>query len=99
MIRHVAVFRFREGVTPEQKEEAVRRLNSLVDSVPSVRQYTAGLDLGRNPKNWEMCLVAEFDDEAGMEEYFSHPAHDEVASFIDGVVTESNITARVQFRY
>ncbi len=96
MIRHVAMFRWREGVTDDQKVAARDALAALKQQVPSVVEYTVGFDIRRNPNNWDMVLVADFDDVAGLEAYFAHPVMN-AASDLVASVTQKEITARVQF--
>jgi quinol monooxygenase YgiN len=98
MLRHVAMFKWREGVTDEQKAAARDALAALKQEVPSVVEYTVGFDIGRNPNNWDMVLVADFDDVAGLEAYFAHPVMN-AASDLVASVTQKEITARVQFLF
>jgi hypothetical protein len=98
MIRHVAMFQWREGTSEEQRKEARDGLASLKERCPTVADYTVGFDIGRNPRNWDMVLVADFDDVGALESYFNHPAHNEVAAMVDEA-TQPDITARVQFEY
>lgn len=98
MIRHVAMFRFKPGITQEQREAARDALASNAVHCPTVRAYTVGLDLGRKPANWDMVLVADFDDREGLEAYSNHPHHNKIAKLNDAV-TQSDISARVQFEF
>jgi quinol monooxygenase YgiN len=96
MIRHVAMFRFKPEVTTGQRTAARDALASNKAHCPTVREYTVGLDLDRNPNNWDMVLVGDFDDLAALEAYFTHPHHNEVSDQIDAL-TYAEQTARVQF--
>ena len=97
MIRHVAMFKWREGVAEEQKAAARDSLAALKESVPSVVEYTVGFDIERNPNNWDMVLVADFEDVAGLEAYFAHPVMNQASDLVASV-TQKEITARVQFK-
>lgn len=98
MLRHVAMFRWRDDVSDEQKKAARDALAALKQQVPSVVEYTVGFDIRRNPNNWDMVLVADFEDVAGLESYFAHPVMN-AASDLVASVTQKEITARVQFEY
>jgi quinol monooxygenase YgiN len=98
MLRHVAMFRWKDGVSDEQKQAARGALAALKQEVPSVVEYTVGFDIRRNPNNWDMVLVADFHDVAGLESYFAHPIMN-AASDLVASVTQKEITARVQFEY
>jgi quinol monooxygenase YgiN len=96
MLRHVAMFKWRDTTTDVQKEEARDALAALEGQVPTLRKMTVGHDIGRNPNNWDMVLVADFDDVEGLEAYFAHPVMN-AASDLVASVTKKEITARVQF--
>ena len=98
MLRHVAMFRWKDGVTDEQKQAAREALAALKEQVPSVVEYTVGFDIRRNPNNWDMVLVADFEDQDGLESYFAHPVMN-AASDLVASVTQKEITARVQFLF
>jgi quinol monooxygenase YgiN len=96
MLRHVAMFRWKDEVTDAQKTAARDALANLQGQVPTLREMTVGFDIRRNPNNWDMVLVADFDDVAGLEAYFAHPVMN-AASDLVASVTQKEITARVQF--
>ena len=98
MLRHVAMFKWREDTTEDQKVAARDALAALKKQVPSVVEYTVGFDIRRNPNNWDMVLVADFRDQDGLESYFAHPVMN-AASDLVASVTQKEITARVQFLY
>jgi quinol monooxygenase YgiN len=98
MLRHVAMFRWQDGVSDDQKRAARDALAALKQEVPSVVEYTVGFDIRRNPNNWDMVLVADFEDVAGLESYFAHPVMN-AASDLVASVTQKEITARVQFEF
>lgn len=79
MIRHIAVFRWAEGTTPEQIDVVARALRALPDQIPSVRSYDVGPDLAIGEGRWDFALSATFDDVAGYQAYVDHPAHRAVA--------------------
>jgi hypothetical protein len=80
MLRHVAVFRWNEGTTPEQVEELAAALRALPAEVPSIRSYEVGSDLVLGEGRWDFAVVAQFDDAAGYQAYVDHPAHQAVAT-------------------
>lgn len=98
VLRHVAMFKWRDGVSEEQKVTARDALAALKEQVPSVVEYTVGFNVRDNPNNWDMVLVADFEDVAGLESYFAHPVMN-AASDLVASVTQKEITARVQFEF
>ncbi|MDH3189930.1 MAG: Dabb family protein, partial [Acidimicrobiia bacterium] len=61
--RHVMMMRFKEGTTPEQARSALDGLGTMPDLVPGILRYEFGLDLGINPENPDLILVADFASE------------------------------------
>lgn len=78
MIRHVAVFRWVDGATPEQIAAVHAGLAALPAQVPSIRAYTHGPDLRLGEGRWDYAVVGDFADAEGYQTYLDHPAHDEV---------------------
>jgi hypothetical protein len=92
------MFKWKDGVTDEQKVAARDSLANLKGVVPSIIDYTVGFDIERNPNNWDMVLVGDFADVAALEEYFAHPVMN-AASDLVASVTQKEITARVQINF
>ncbi len=82
MLRHVAVFRWNEGTTPEQVEELAAALRALPAEVPTIRSYEVGSDLGLGDGRWDFAVVAQFDDAEGYQAYVDHPAHQAATDLI-----------------
>ena len=98
MLRHVAMFKWRDGVSDEEKVKARDSLANLKTAVPSVVEYTVGFNVRPVPTNWDMVLVADFEDVAGLEAYFAHPVMTAASDYVASV-TQKEITARVQFHF
>ena len=46
---------------------------------------TAGGNVLALGQNWDLALVADFDDEDGLNAYLVHPAHEAAAAYIGSV--------------
>jgi hypothetical protein len=95
MLRHVAMFRWREDATDDQKRAARDAAAGMLGKVPTLRAITVGHDIRRNPNNWDMVLVADFEDVKALESYFAHPVMQATSDLIASV-TKKELTARVQ---
>jgi hypothetical protein len=93
-VRHVVLLQWKETATDAKKEAAIEALRSLTGAVPGMRSYTAGLDLGVAGTH-DAALVADFDDEASLKEYMSHPRH--VAVINDHLAEIMASSARCQY--
>ena len=88
MVKHIVMWKFHSNVSENDKEEMVARLKSLTDSVPQLRKITAGLDLSRKERSWDIALYSEFDSIDDLHAYAVHPEHIKVAEFIKTLASE-----------
>lgn len=79
MIRHVALFRWIEGTTPEQVAAVVEALEALPAAIPTLRTYAVGPDLALGEDRWDFAVIASFEDARGYHAYVDHPEHRRVA--------------------
>ncbi len=75
MVRHIAVFRWREGTPPEAIAEAKRRLDALPALIAEIRGFACGPDIGGADGHWDFAVAADFDDLAGYQVYARHADH------------------------
>ena len=90
-LRHVVAFRMAAADAADRAAhaaEAARRLNALVGVVPTLRAMSAGANVLFPDQNWDLVLVADFDDQDGLDAYQVHPAHQEVVGFVRSVVAD-----------
>jgi hypothetical protein len=95
MIRHIVLLTLRSDAPPGSAGAIVEALKGLSSSVPSIRDYQAGVDLRIVPGNASVAATATFDDEAGFLAYRDHPAHRAVIEQYIDPVRESR--AAIQF--
>ena len=86
MIRHIVMFTL-SATDAAQREsdiaEVRARLDALVGVVPGLRSISFEPDLGLiEAGHWDAALVSEHDDNAALEAYQAHPAHQEAGAFI-----------------
>ena len=95
MLRHVVLFRWREGTTDQEVDAVVAGLAALPRLVPSLRRYRFGPDLRVSEGAWDFAVVADVDDLDGFLSYRDHPAHQAVLHEL--VVPRLGERAAVQF--
>jgi hypothetical protein len=78
VFRHVVMFKFRDDATEEQRRAVSAGLAGLPSSIPGVRAFAFGPDAGVAADNYDLAVVAEFDDEAAYREYAGHEEHQRV---------------------
>lgn len=83
MIRHVVMFRWKDGVDDAHVEATRRALSALPGLIPQIVTYSYGADLGTAPNTLDFAVTAQF---ASIEDYVvyrDHPDHQAfVATFV-----------------
>ena len=89
MFRHVALFRFTDESTPEQRQAMIDALQTLPARIAELRAYDVTLDAGLADGNWHASVVADFDDERGWRTYTADPEHQRIlAELIRPIMAE-----------
>ena len=84
MLRHVVVFRWKDGTSSAEVDAIVAALRTLPGQIPELRAYDVGGDEGLVPGNADFAVVADVDDAEAWATYRDHPAHRRV---IDELIT------------
>ena len=94
-VRHVVLFRWKDGVTAEHIDGARRSLAALPGLIPQIGSYVFGSNLGINPGTFDFAVIAEFASEADYLVYRDHPDHKAfIAAYTADFVSER---AAIQF--
>jgi hypothetical protein len=72
---HVFGFHWRPEATEALKERATRDLRAFQGVIPGLLQTHVGENLSPRSKGYTYCGVMEFTDQAALETYVIHPAH------------------------
>jgi hypothetical protein len=78
MFRHVVMMRFTPESSPAQRAAITDGLEKLPGLIPELRNYSIGSDARVNEGNFDMVVVADFDDVDGYFVYRDHPDHQAV---------------------
>lgn len=71
---HVAVFRWVPGKAPDV-EALSRELDEFVASLPGIRSYACGPDVGIRDGSVDFAVSATFETEEDVRRYLSDPTH------------------------
>jgi hypothetical protein len=86
MIRHVVLWRLKEGVEGRPRSESAKlikaQLEALPALVPEIRRLEVGEDVLKEEASWDLCLVVDFDDLEALRRYQDHPEHKKVAELV-----------------
>jgi hypothetical protein len=94
MLKHVVCWKIADADSAEGQAKIasiVAGLNSLVAVVPSIRSLSVGPTVVTGPNHWNLGLIVDFDDEAGLEAYQVHPEHQKVGAHIRSLVSQQAV--------
>ena len=75
MLRHVVMFKLRDGVGEDGRSEAVAALSGLRDTVPDIRSLTVAPSALDGGTGYHLVLEADFDDVEAFQRYVQHESH------------------------
>lgn len=75
MIRHIALFRFKEEAPTDTRQSLEEGLFQIAQTISVISSYEYGGDLGLREGNFDFGVVADFADAADFENYVNHPDH------------------------
>ena len=95
MIRHVAVFRFKDGVTEATIDDIDATLATLPSIIPEIISFSSGRNANVTDGAWDYAVVADFASPEDYLIYAANPQHvDMVQNIVGPLVLE---TSRTQF--
>lgn len=88
MIRHIVMWKFREG---EQENMLLfrERLLALKGQIPEIRSMEVGINVNPSERSYDAVLVADFDSLEALEAYSVNPLHQAVSDFCKTIRTGS----------
>ncbi len=76
-LRHVVIFKFKDGTTPEQIKEIEDAFRALPSKVPEILDFEWGTNNSpeHHAQGFTHCFFLTFRDAAARAVYLPHPAH------------------------
>jgi heme-degrading monooxygenase HmoA len=86
MLKHVVLFKFKEGTTPEKIKEVEQAFASLPGKIDIIKGFEAGTNVSieNRSEGFTHCFVVSFSSEADRSAYLDHPAHKEFGKSLGG---------------
>jgi hypothetical protein len=75
MFRHVVMLRWTSEAATAERLAVQAGLATLPGLIPAIRNYEVGIDAGINEGNFDLVIVADFDDVDGYLAYRDDPDH------------------------
>lgn len=96
MLVHIVMFQFKE----ENKSENLVRVKAMLEALPqkieTLKSMEVGIDISKSERSFDLILVSTFEDQAGLDIYVPHSAHQEVVSVIKEVTSLSKVVDYIQ---
>jgi quinol monooxygenase YgiN len=91
MLRHIITWKLAAVTSAEKLENSAAiaaALQGLVPLIPEIRSLTVASNVVSLDANWDLVLVADYDDEAALRTYIDHPEHQRVVGIIRPLVAQ-----------
>jgi len=75
MLKHVVLFKFKEGTTPEKIKEVEQAFAALPGKIDVIKGFEAGTNVSveNHSEGFTHCFVVTFANEAGLDAYMNNP--------------------------
>ena len=84
MIRHIVFFKLKNR-SPESVAEAADMLRSMEGKIEQVKTLEIGTDILRSERSFDIALTATVDTLDDLQAYTTHPVHQKIIEYINGV--------------
>jgi hypothetical protein len=82
MFIHMFAFRWKPGVTDEQKQNVVTEIRKLQGQIPGLLETSVGLNVSPRGQGYGLGGVMKFADQAALDAYGPHPVHQKLLSWL-----------------
>ena len=84
VLRHVVLFKFKEGTTKDQIKEVETAFAALPSKIDTIRDFEWGTDVSPEGKSkgFTHCFFVTFADEKGRDVYLPHAAHKDFVKLV-----------------
>ena len=82
MYIHVFAFRWRSGVTEDQKQRVISEIRQLQGQIPGLLETYVGKNVSPRGQGYELGGVMKFADRESLDAYGPHPVHQELLSWL-----------------
>lgn len=82
MFIHMFAFRWKAGVTEEQKQRVIAEIRKLQGQIPGLVETFVGTNTSPRGQGFELGGVMKFTDEAALRAYGPHPIHQKLLTWL-----------------
>lgn len=81
MIRHVVLFKFKPGTSPEGIAEWAAGVDGMRGKIPGLLNMSHGADVLGAARSFDYAIVADFESLGAIGVYDTHPLHEPLKRF------------------
>ncbi len=82
MFIHMFAFRWKPGVTEDQKQRVITEIRKLQGQIPGLLETSVGVNASPRGQGYELGGVMKFADQSALDSYSSHPVHQKLLSWL-----------------
>ncbi len=82
MFIHMFAFRWKPGVTEDQKQRVVSEIRKLQGQIPGLVEASVGINISPRGRGYELGGVMKFADQSALDNYGAHPVHQKLLSWL-----------------
>jgi Stress responsive A/B Barrel Domain len=82
MFIHMFAFRWKPGVTQDQKQRVFDEVNALHSKIPGILETSVGFNTSPRGLGYDFGGAMKFPDRASFEAYNAHPVHQELLTWL-----------------
>ena len=82
MVIHTFAFRWKAGVTTEQKQHAIREILALQGQIPGLSETLVGPNISPRSQGYELGGVMKLADRPAFDAYNDHPVHRKLLAWL-----------------
>jgi hypothetical protein len=82
MFIHMFSFRWKQGVTEQQKQRVFDEVSALKDRIPGILDAAVGFNTSPRGQGYEFGGVMKFSDRTAYDAYNAHPVHQQLLTWL-----------------
>ena len=88
VLRHVVLFKFKDGVGEDKIAEAIKAFEGLPKKIKEIQAFEWGTDVSveNRSEGFTHCFLVTFRDAKGRDTYLPHPAHQELVKLVGPLI-------------
>ncbi len=95
MVKHILLFKIKEGVGGRSKAESISKAKQLLEAlngrIPGLIKIEVGSDFSATGDSVDMALYSEFESRDALQVYADHPEHQAILPYIKSIICERKL--------